>query len=244
MRISFDFYWRYAPEKFLEITNNIANRLFPFIPNELILDDEYDFNDGIKILNSADIKNDKDLNMIIIGEENGEVARLYLDKFKWGELFLVKMHIDANISNQNAFSFYQRYVAIENLICCFIYNSKDEKWQTENRISEYELAVLTHAHLPRSRDKANRLVIDTSENWGRSVHLMGMKFMAAGKMFFGNIVDRIVPEHILLSCGGRSLTIGRNKLIEVDLFDPFSSDSGAIRNQQRNLYHVLVYLKN
>ena len=249
MIISFDFYWKYTPRNFLEIKNYILNRLFPFIPNEIILDDDYSFDDGIILFQNVDVTSSDKLSVIITGEANGKEGRLYLNTFKWINDILIRIHISAEILDQKDFDFYQRYITIEQLFCCFIYNDEDEKWQSESHISKYERSGLPHSHLPKTRGRTGEIVVDVSKNWGRSFHLLSIKFVAGGKMFFGGNFYKILAELILLSSGGQRVIKGENELIEIDLFDLFSTDYAMIRKRQHEfisktgLFDKLQYLE-
>jgi hypothetical protein len=249
MIISFDFYWKYNLKNFVEIRNYIVNRSFPFAPKEFILDDDYSFDEGISLLRDIDEISNDEFSIIITGEANGKQGRLYLNAFEWLNDLMIKVHISVEILNRKDLDFYEQYIAIEQLLCCFIYNQEDERWQSETRISEYEAKGLVHSHLPKTRDKAGRVVVDVSKNWGRCFHLLSIKFVAGGKMFFGEKYYGIMAEAILLSNGGHRVVKEGNQLIEVDLFDVFSADYAMIRKRQHEfisntgLFDKLEYLQ-
>jgi len=249
MIISFDFYWKYDLDNFKEIRNYIVNRSFPFTPKEIILDEDYSFDDGINLFKNVEEIGSGEFSVIITGEANGKKGRLYLNAFEWLNDLMIKMHISVEILNQKDLDFYQQYIAIEHLLCCFIYSDEDERWQSETRISEYEARAVPHSHLPKIRDRTGRMVVDVSKNWGRCFHLLGIKFVAGGKMFFGEKFYGIVAEAILLSNRGQRIAKGKNQLIEVDLFDLFSTDYERIRKSQHEfisttgLFDKLAYLQ-
>lgn len=229
--ISFDLYWKYSNENINELVKLIVNKQFHFLPEEFIYHADKSFEDGIKEFAQIDFDSEDTVSVII---NNNQGERVYLNIEKWGKHKLIKIAISCFIKWDFETVFINQYLSISDLICCFIYDTVDERWQSEEKINQYELNGLDYLNLRKGKDRTGRAIIDTSRNAGRSRHSIGIKFLAAGEMYFGKIFFKIVSREILLSIkNSYSVQFGSNTLIQIKLFNIPVEDEKKMREQQR-----------
>lgn len=228
--ISFDLYWKYNNENINELVKLIINKQFHFFPKELIYQEDNSFEDGIKEFAQIDFDTEDTVSVII---RNNQRERIYFNVEKWGKHKLIKIAISCFIKSAFETEFINQYLIVSDLICCFIYDTEDERWQTEEKINQYELNCVDYLNLKKVKDRAGRTIIDTSRNAGRSKHSIGIKFLAAGEMYFGNIFFKIISQDILLNIkNSNSVQIGGNNLIQIKLFNIPGEDEKNMREQQ------------
>jgi hypothetical protein len=123
--VSFDFYWKKDDHNLDMIKRVIAGRKFLFVPDEIILDDDYAFEEGLKVFERL-FDGNEDRSCIVTGALNGKSARLFLNSDEWSSSILFKIHIDLWIGGLDEFSSLDHFLHIPSLICCFIYNGEEE----------------------------------------------------------------------------------------------------------------------
>ncbi|MBN9384682.1 MAG: hypothetical protein J0H74_28265 [Chitinophagaceae bacterium] len=231
--ISFDFYWILNEQNIALITQSIIDEKFSFSPDSMILDDDYSFVDGIEEFKK--ISNwQVDSSVLIYGEFNGYPSELFFNVFSWRDRKLIKLHIRLVLNKIDDFESRSYFLAIPALLCCFIYDNEDVKWQTEVRLENYERSGKSYTSLAKTKDRAGRTIIDTSENWGRSINAIHIRFLAASIMYFAEPFYKIIDKEIFYSFERvQNVNINNTDFILVELFDVFNDDIILIRNRQK-----------
>lgn len=232
--VSFDFYWKYNDDTIIEIVNLIRDKNFLFIPEELHYEGEHSFEEGIKDFVNINFDTEEDINVSIYGNILGEKARLYFSVQEWGKQKIIKFLLSCNIASGSDLLFINSYLKIADLICCFVFDTNDERWQSEYSINHYQLYDMPYKHLPLSKDRTDAIIIDTSSNYGRSEYSISIQFLAASEMYFGEIFFKIIPKNILLnSSEANEVKIGKNNLLRIMLFNMFDNSIQEIRRKQK-----------
>lgn len=233
--VSFNFYWKYNNGNIIEIVNLIRDKDFLFTPEELHYEGEFSFEEGIKDFVNIDFDIEEDINASIYGNIAGEKARLYFSVQEWGKQRIIKILLSCSIASNSDLQFIDSYLKITDLICCFVFDTNDEFWQSEYSINHYQIYDMPYKHLPLSKDRAGSIIIDTSSNYGRSEHAISIQFLAASEMYFGEIFFKIIPKNILLNNSEvKEVNKGKNNLLRIMLFNMFDNSIEEIRQKQKS----------
>jgi hypothetical protein len=231
-QVSVDVYWA-SENAAQDVLVLLVNKNFPFNPEGIVMEEEYSFEEGIRALENVNCNSDESVNFIITGKSKD---RVYFSLKKWGRRKLVKVAFSFLADSFQNVDFIRQYLAIKELLCCFVYDTLDERWQSEESIREYEFAGVDHSSLKKKKDVAGRMVIDTSSNFGRSIHSIGLKFVAGGEMFFGQVFFNIIPHDlIILKCQKFDYIDNNGEMVlHVVLYNLFEDNIAKIREAQKD----------
>lgn len=227
--VSFDFYWVLSEKNSNALRNIIFDKKFQFEPSDLIFDADYSFEEGLRQISTIDILDQGDISIIVTGSKHDTPAKVYFNISRWGDFQLAKIHISMSLGETYVDTF-DNFLKIPNLFFACIYDQEDKRWQSEQSINTYQQNKRAYSHLPLAKNKVNETVIDTTKNFGRSYYTMGIQFLAASKMYFGELFFKIVTKNTLMSIS-KSMEISNN-IVFIDLFDIYNDNEAFIRSRQ------------
>lgn len=233
--VTLDFYFEYSNENMSNILDYISLGNFGFTPNQMIIDDDYDFIKGVeqlKYLNSDDLQS---LSLIINEVGDNPNCKIHLITKKWSSRILLNFCLKVNLSSEEDYGKYEHILKFGGLICAFYYDTLDEKWQTENRIKYFKLEGFDTSGLPFTKNTIGETVIDTSGNFGRSKFCIGIKIVAASRMFFGPLFYYLISkEKISQFSNSINQALHEYQIVEIKLFSVFKDDINLIRSKQKH----------
>jgi len=131
--------------------------------------------------------------------------------------------------------YFKKLVSSEYFICGYYYDGDDLFFQT-NKTIRY------HKHLQDSAFKTTKnqfgdLVIDTSENWGRSETGAGLVFMAAPLMCYGSGFFEIISKEKLLQFEGAILLRDEgHEMVSIKLFELYELPSKKENREKQEMF--------
>lgn len=106
--------------------------------------------------------------------------------------------------------FFHSLIHNTEFICGYLFNTNDVFDQNYDKISYHK----SKGNIFKTKkNNFNEDVVDTSENWGRHITGGGINFMAAPKIWVGQLFYKIIPEQKLRPFTNKSTPA------EIDLFD-------------------------
>lgn len=232
--ITFSFYFESSEKTTYQILGYILERRFGFVPDQLIFDDDYKFEDGIIRLKNLDSDEIDSLSVIINGAELFLTSRLYFINEKRGSKVLSKLIIKTDLDSEIEFSTHDFLLSLDGFICAFYYDSDDEKWQSEQEMIKYVLDGRRYTHLPLTKNRVGEQVIDISNNYGRSIYSIGIRFLAASRMYFCGKLFKIIPFDNFKSYSNQwPGKFGNNEILKIELYSVFNDDLNIIRARQK-----------
>jgi hypothetical protein len=249
-KVALDIYWILSEVNADLIKKIILDKNFGFDPKESSFIEDAPINEVLVAFSQLDILQDHS-SFSIWGVFNKQKANLFFSVSEWGNEKLLKIHISIYCRSEAEIDFYKAYLIVPDILCAFIYDGEDELWQSTESIDYYIEHHKSYAELPQTVNIVGKNAIDISGNFGRSFHLLGIKFIAAAIIFYNEFFLKIVPFEVSTLADLKMLDIiyQSNALIGIKIYDLFDNDVTSIRNRQRSfleasqLFERLSYLK-
>lgn len=92
-RVVLNFYYEFSEEVISVLMDYISSAGFGFIPDKIVIDDDYNFIDGINYLKQLDKEDFKKINLIINEKSQSSDSKVFLTIKKWTSKFLLNFSI-------------------------------------------------------------------------------------------------------------------------------------------------------
>lgn len=133
-------------------------------------------------------------------------------------------------------------IELNGFVCGYMYNYNDVIWQNQKNVGVYEQAQKPHNHLKKVSDSTYGLLIDITENHGRSSMIYNYFLISAPEMYFSNLFYELVPKETLLKAQPFSdaTEVLKNELIHIKLFDVYSNPENIENRGKQKKFRQLV----
>ncbi|GEM_PF-6252266 len=212
----------------------VENQLIGFKPTKYNIDSENEFKNEQFITGLDKVEKTKG---ILIYGSNNELFSIAYPAIIDPPLVLTWTFEDLDAN----YSFIDKFVDMDELVCINIYDYWDVFWQSANMPSDYLIFDKDPSKLRRTKDKYDREIIDISNNYGRRVCLPNIWLMASPIMWFGKEYFELIcdKQTLLKFPNSKELSndlvycelLGSGKMNNIDL--------GTLRKCQKNFRDLI-----